>query len=51
MISSPVLLALLTAAAVVAVPDVHVPLEPNYNTGGNQCYDEHGSPQVILFYC
>lgn len=40
------------ATAVVAVPDVTIPVEPIYNTGGNQCYDEHNNPQVrrILGY-
>lgn len=44
---------LLTAAAaavlltaVVAIPDVTIPIEPIDNTGGNQCYDEHNIPQV-----
>jgi hypothetical protein len=32
--------------AVVAIPDVTIPIEPIDNTGGNQCYDEHNIPQV-----
>lgn len=34
------------ATIVVAVPDITIPAEPIYNTGGNQCYDEHNNPQV-----
>lgn len=34
-------------AVAVAVPDVTIPLEPIYNTGGNQCYDQNRNPQVL----
>jgi len=40
------LLAAVATTAVLAVPDVTIPAEPIYNTGGNQCYDEHDRPQV-----
>jgi len=42
------LTAVVAAAVVAAVPDVTIPVEPIYNTGGNQCYDERNKPQVGL---
>jgi len=40
------LTAVAAATVVSAVPDVTIPVEPIYNTGGNQCYDERNKPQV-----
>jgi len=40
--------AAVAAAVVAAVPDVTIPVEPIYNTGGNLCYDERNKPQVGL---
>jgi len=42
------LTAVAVAALVAAVPDVTIPVEPIYNTGGNLCYDERNKPQVRL---
>ncbi|CAI6348984.1 unnamed protein product [Macrosiphum euphorbiae] len=42
------LTAVVAAALVAAVPDVTIPVEPIYNTGGNQCYDERNKPQRCI---
>lgn len=46
------LTAIVATAVVTAVPDVTIPVEPIYNTGGNQCYDEYNKPQVgtLIFF-